>query len=317
MLPSADGPLRHRRRRRIRTGLAFVALCASALPCAAQELEPRAYSPSPVGANFLLAGYLRSTGDVVFDPSLPFDNVDAKLNAGTLGYGHTFGVFGRSASLLVAAPYVWGDISGDVNEEARSISRSGFGDPRLKLSVNLAGGPALTPAEFAVRKPATTLGASLSVVPPLGEYYSSKLVNIGANRWAVKPELGVSIPAGHWFIEGYAGVWLYTDNDDFFGGSRREQDPITTLQLHVSYTFRPRLWVAFDSTWYAGGRSTLDGVEKNDRLENTRIGATASLPVGGRHSIKLTWSDGASTRIGGDFTTYGVAWQYTWVQGAR
>ena len=99
--------------------------------------------------------------------------------------------------------------------------------------------------------------------------------------------------------------------------SRREQDPITALQLHVSYTFRPRLWVAFDSTWYAGGRSTLDGVEKNDRLENTRIGATASLPVGGRHSIKLTWSDGASTRIGGDYTTYGVAWQYTWVQGAR
>jgi len=283
----------------------------------AQELEPRAYSPSPVGANFLLAGYLHSSGDVVFDPSLPFDNVDAQLNAGTVAYGHTFGVVGRSANMLVAVPYVWGDVSGDVSEEARAITRSGFGDPRLRLAVNLVGGPALTPAEFVARAPRTTLGASLTVVPPLGEYYSSKLVNIGANRWALKPELGVVVPVGRWFLEGYAGVWFFTDNDDFFGGSHREQDPIGALQLHASYTFRPRLWLAFNSTWYSGGQSTVDGVERNDRQENTRIGATLSLPIGARQALKFSWSEGATTRIGGDFTTYGVAWQYTWVNSAR
>ena len=303
-----------RPRRWIRRGLVFGLLCGAAIQSPAQELEPRAYSPSPVGANFLLAGYVHSSGDVVFDPSLPFSNVDAQLNAGTLGYGRTFGVLGRSSNMLIAVPYVWGDISGDVNEEARSITRSGLGDPRLRLSVNLIGGPALTPVEFAARTPRTTLGASLTVIPPLGEYYSSKLVNIGANRWAFKPELGVSVPLDRWFLEGYAGVWLYTDNDDFFGGSRREQDPITSLQLHASYTFRPRLWFAFNSTWYSGGQSTVDGVERSDRLENTRIGATFSLPIGARQSIKFTWNDGASTRIGGDFTTYGVAWQYMWLQ---
>jgi hypothetical protein len=26
----------------------------------------------------------------------------------------------------------------------------------------------------------------------------------------------------------------------------------------------------------------------------------------------LSWSDGATTRIGGDFATYALAWQYVW-----
>jgi hypothetical protein len=300
-----------------RAGLVLLLLAGAPDESPAQELEPRAYSPNPVGANFLLVGYLRSTGDVVFDPSLPLSDVEAQLNAGTVGYGHTFGVFGRSASLVVAAPYVWGDISGNVGEEAHAITRSGPGDPRLRLGVNLVGGPALTPAEFAARTPAATLGASLTVVPPLGEYDSSKLINIGSNRWSFKPELGVSVPVGRWFLEGYAGLWLFTDNDEFFGGVRREQDPVATLQLHASYTFRPRLWVAFDSTWYAGGSSTIDGVENDDRLENTRIGATLSLPIGQRHSLKLAWTDGVTTRLGGDFSTFGAAWQYTWLQASR
>lgn len=300
-----------------RTGLLLLLLAGASHKAPAQELEPRAYSPNPVGANFVLVGYVRSSGDVVFDPSLPFSDVEAQLNAATVGYGHTFGLFGRSANVAVAVPYVWGDVSGNVGEEARAITRSGPGDPRLRLGVNLVGGPALTPAEFAARAPATTLGASLTVAPPLGEYESSKLVNIGSNRWSFKPELGVSVPVGRWFLEGYAGVWFFTDNDEFFGGVRREQDPLATLQLHASYTFRPRLWFAFDSTWYAGGRSTIAGVENDDRLENTRIGATLSLPIGQRQSLKFTWTDGVTTRIGGDFNTVGVAWQYTWLQASR
>jgi len=309
-----DGQALTGRRRRGPTGLLFTLLICASLESPAQELEPRAYSPSPIGTNFLLEGYARSSGDVVVDASLPFSDIDAQLNFGTLAYGHTFGVLGRSANVLVVAPYVWGEVSGNVNEEAASITRSGPGDPRLRLSVNLLGGPALPPAEFAVRKPATTLGASLTVVPPLGEYYPEKLINLGANRWAFKPELGLSVPVGRWSLDAYAGVWLFGDNDEFFGGVRREQDPIGALQFHASYTFRPRLWVAFDSTWYAGGRSTVNGVEKSDRQENTRIGLTLSLPIGNRQSVKLTWSDGATTRVGGDFSTFGVAWQYAWLR---
>jgi len=279
----------------------------------AQELEPRAYSPSPVGANILVVGYSRSSGDVLFEPSVPITDVDAEFNAVSIGYQRTFGMFGRAANVLVAAPYVWGDVSGKVGEESDAITRSGLGDPRLRLSINLAGGPALKATEFAHRRQTTTLGASLTVVPPLGQYDSTKLINLGANRWSFKPELGVSYPVGRWTLEGYAGVWLFSDNDEFFGGARREQDPIGALQLHASYTFRPRLWLAFDSTWYAGGQSTVDGVHNDDRQSNTRVGLTLSLPLGARQSLKLSWSEGATTRIGGNFTTIGMAWQHAWL----
>jgi hypothetical protein len=278
----------------------------------AQELEPRAYSPSPVGANFVVIAMSQSTGGVLFDPALPFTDVDAKLNASALAYGRTFGLLDRSASMTLAAPYVWGRASGNVGTQTREIHRSGLADARLRLAVNLIGGPAMTPAEFAQRKPQTTLGMSMTVVPPTGQYDPAKLINIGSNRWALKPEIGISHPVGRWFMEAYAGVWLFTDNDNFFGGQHREQKPITSLQWHVSYTFKPRMWLALNTTYYNGGSTTVDDIHKADRQENSRVGLTFSLPAGARQSLKFSWSDGASTRIGSDFMTYGVAWQYTW-----
>jgi hypothetical protein len=295
----------------MRTALLILSFVVSSVACA-QELEPRAYSPNPVGANFLVSGYGHSSGGVLFDPSLPFSDVQADLNSALVGYGRTFGAFGRGATALLAVPYVWGDISGNVGEDRREISRSGLADTRLKLSINVLGVPALSPAEFAARKPGTTLGASLILVAPTGEYDSSRLINIGSNRWGFKPELGVSHPIGHWFLEASAGVWMFTSNDNFYGGSKREQDPISTLQAHVSYTFRPRLWIAADATYYEGGRTTVNGEDRADLQANLRVGVTLAVPIGVRHAIKLAWSDGASTRIGGDFSNYTIAWQYTW-----
>jgi len=278
----------------------------------AQELEPRAYSPNPTGANFVVVGIGRSTGDVVTDPSLPFQDVEAKLNQPTLGYSHTLGLFGRSASIGLGVPYVWGSVEGSVGEEARRITRSGLADPRLRFAVNLVGGPALDPREFAARRPRTSLGATVIVSAPLGQYDPAKLVNLGTNRWAVKGELGVSQPLGRFAAELYAGGWLYGDNDDFYGGVRREQKPVATLQAHVVYTIRPRLWLAGDATFYAGGSTTLDGTPKNDRQQNSRVGLTLALPVARRQSLKVTWGSGFTTLAGGDFQTIGVAWQFFW-----
>ena len=279
----------------------------------AQELEPRAYSPAPVGLNFVLLAASRSTGEVLLDPSVPIEDIEATIDAGVAGYGRTFGWWGKSASVALAVPYAWGDITGSVGEDRRRVKREGLADTRLRIAMNLIGGPALTPREFAQREPKTTLGASLVVLAPTGEYFPDKLINIGTNRWGFKPELGLSVPHKRWMFDVYAGVWFYTDNDDFYGGVRRSQDPITTLQGHVSYTIRPRLWLAVDSTYYFGGQSTVGGVVKADRKENSRLGVTMSLPVGARHSLKFSWSEGASTRTGNDFSTFGFAWQYAWL----
>jgi hypothetical protein len=290
----------------------FLWLTVAARGSHAQDLEPRAYAPNPTGANFLALAVTDQSGEVLFDPAVPLTDVQADLNAGILGYVRTFGLFDRAANVGFVLPYVQGDVEGNVFEERREVSRSGLGDVRLRLSMNLIGGPALTPAEFAQREPQWTLGASLSIVAPSGEYMPEKLINIGSNRWSFKPELGISFPLERWTLEAYAGLWLFTDNDNFFGGSLREQDPVKSFQAHVAYTFRPRLWMAIDANYYRGGRTTVDGTASTEIFSNSRIGLTLSIPVGARQSWKFSWSEGLATRLGGEFRTLGISWQYLW-----
>ncbi len=295
--------------------LLLVAASVHSATAGAQQLEPRAYSPAPVGMNFALVSYLYSSGGVVTDASLPVSDIEAKINFAALLYNRTFGLAGRSASAALVVPYVWGKVSGNVGEERREVTRSGLGDLGMRFAVNLLGGPALSPQEFAKRRPRTTLGASLWIGAPSGQYDPTRLINLGTNRWSFKPEIGLSYPAGRWVFEAYAGGWFYTANNDFFGGVRRTQAPILTLQAYVSYTFRPRLWLSANGTFYSGGQTTLDGVRKDDSQSNTRVGVTGSLPLGRGQSIKLAWATGATTRLGQDFDTYAITWQYAWSGG--
>lgn len=181
----------------------------------------------------------------------------------------------------------------------------------MKFSTLLIGGPALSLEEFARRRPGPIVGASLVVVAPTGQYVSERLVNIGANRWAGKPEIGVSFPKGRWQFDAYAGAWLFAANADF-RGLEKTQEPLGSLQGHVSYTVRPRLWVAFDTTYYAGGVTHLAGVSEANRPNNLRVGLTVSVPVARRQSLQFNYSRGAVTRIGGDFSIVGVALQTAW-----
>ncbi len=296
------------------TALAIAALVALATgPAAAQELEPRAYSPNPVGANFVAAVYGYQEGDLLFDPTVPITDAEAFVNSAIFGYVRTFGLFGRTASAGVVVPYVWASMNGNVYEDRRDITRSGLADSRWRLSVNLLGGPAMTPGEFAKRRPGPTLGASLTVNAPTGQYDGAKLANLGTNRWAFKPEVGFSYPVGPWAFELYTGVWLFTRNSDFFGGKVFEQDPLLSLQAHVAYTIKPRMWVAFNTTYYAGGLTHTDGVAATERQNNSRVGLTFALPIGKRHSLKLAWARGVTTRVGDKVDMYQIAYQFFWL----
>ncbi len=225
----------------------WLAVCWCIVPAYAQELEPRAYSAAPIGSNFLAATYTLLQGDVLTDPSLPITDVRARINIYGAAYVRVFGLAGRTASIGLLLPFASGDVSGNVLDASNSVHRTGMGDARVRLAVNLLGGPALTPAEFVKRTPATMVGASLTVVAPTGQYDPARLVNIGTNRWALKPEIGLSQPFGNWFAEASAGVWLFGDNEAYLGGKQRQQSPLGVFQLHGGYQFRPGLWIAADA----------------------------------------------------------------------
>jgi hypothetical protein len=201
-------------------------------------------------------------------------------------------------------------VAGDLRE--REVS--GLGNPRLRFSVLLYGGPALSATEYAGYTPDLIVGASLAVTAPLGQYDSDKLINIGTNRWSVKPELGVSKTLGRFTLEVDTSVTFYTTNDDFFGGRTLERDPLYAVQGHVIYQTRWGVWAALDATYYTGGRTTIDG-KRGEQPENLRLGATVAIPIDRRNSLKLYGSTGAISRVGGNFDTLGIAWQYRWGAG--
>jgi hypothetical protein len=276
----------------------------------AQELEPRAFSPSPIGTTFVLGGFGKSEGGILFDPALDIDNVQADLWIATVGVGHTFGLAGRQARILAVFPTAWGAVAGDVHAQPQRQELAGLVDPRFKFSVGVIGAPALTLAQFATARRRTAVGVGVTVVPPWGQYSSRQLVNLGYNRWAVKPEIGFSHPIHRLTLDTSVGVWLFSPNHSYYPAHAvKRQDAVVALQGHASYSLPRRSWVAVNATWFAGGETRVDGVPNPDLQRNTRIGVTLSIPIVGQHSIKLAYSTGTTTRRGSDLNTFNATWQ--------
>jgi len=278
----------------------------------AQSIEPRAYSNAPVGMSFFIAGYAETRGGVAFDTALPITDPQLETSSLVVGYARALDLWGKSGKFDVIVPYT--SLSGSAIYKGDPVRREieGFGDPLLRLSVNLFGAPALSAAEFKSYHQDLIVGASLQVSVPAGQYDETKLVNLGSNRWFFKPEIGASKSLGQWIVEVKGAVTLFTDNTDFFNGNKREQDPLYSVQAHAIYNFGPGIWGSLDATYFTGGRTTLDGVLNDDLQGNWRLGATLALPLDARNSVKLYASSGVSARTGNNFDLLGIAWQYRW-----
>lgn len=295
----------------------LLAILGLAPALAAQELEPRSYSASPVGASFFVFGWISSSGAVVFDPTIPITDVHATVEAVAPAYGHTFAIGNVQALFTASLPYAWAWVNGKLSNATTDSARTflGVGDLNVKLSVNFIGSPALAPAEFAKRAPAPWIvGASVAVVAPTGQYIPYRLINIGANRWAFKPQVGVSHNwDGKLYLDLYAGAWLFSPNQAVYPGTNtKTQDPLVSLQLHGSYSFTKRIYAALESTWYSGGETQLNGGPSSTRQDNTRVGALFSYGFSARESVKLNYSVGASARVGQKFSTLGLTYQLLW-----
>jgi hypothetical protein len=287
-----------------------------ALPASAQDLDPRAYARVPIGSTVVVTGFSFSSGDVLTDPTAAVQIDQADVSTTSLGILRSFPLFGKTAQALAALPYSWADVTGSVGDQPGRVTRSGLSDMRLRLSVLLAGAPAMRVQEFMKSPRRPIVGASLTISAPTGQYYPERLVNLGTNRWAFKPEVALSYPLGpRWMMDAYAAAWFFTGNGSFYPGTKtRTQNAVGALQAHFSYSLSPKAWAAFDSTWYSGGQAQVDGVPTGTALTGSRIGATLVFPVGTRHAVKVAWSTGAIVRFGADFTTYSVAWQTGWIE---
>ena len=289
-------------------------VAAAAVPdAAAQDIEPRAYSNAPIGYNFLVTGFAYTRGGLAFDSSLPVTNPDLNTASVVAAYARVIELGGQSAKLEAVVPYT--SLSGTAEYRGEQVSRdiNGLANPSFRLSVNLYGAPALSAQEFGAWKQDLIVGASLRIAPPWGQYDPTRLVNIGTNRWSFKPELGASQTVGRWTVEGAVAVTFYTTNDNLWNGNTLSQDSLYAARGHLIYGFPSGVWLSVDATWYAGGRTTVNGVLNNDLQQNWRLGSTLAFPIDRSFSVKLYASSGVSDRTGNSFDLLGLALQYRWL----
>ena len=280
----------------------------------AQEMAPRAYWPLPNETNVLVLSYQRSSGDIVTDPSLPLTGVDSVIDYLQVSYQRTLSMFGRSANLQLSLPFADADTEGFVEGVFRTRKISGIADARVRLSVNLKGAPSMDRAglQALVQNPTSIVGASLLLQVPTGEYEADKAINLGTNRWSIKPAIGVIWPIRPtWLFEFKVGAWFFGDNDVFLGQTRK-QDPILSTEMHLIKQIRPGLWASLDANFYVGGRTVIDDVERSDLQRNSRFGATVVLPIKGKHALRGGLSTGVATKSGGDYTMLNLSYLYAW-----
>jgi len=304
--------------RRLFSVLVFITACCSpGTPCA-QFTDPRDYTVAPVVINQLELNYSYAHADGSIDTSLEVVGAHLVLNAATLSYTHNFSTLGHLVWVKVSVPFA--SVDGSVAGTSLSGSTTGTGDSSVQFAALLKGGRALSAAEFATYELATTLGVSLTVSAPTGEYDPEKPFNLGADRWSFKPEIALSYPFGpehRWEVDAYINAYCFTDNTEYRGVEILRQDPLPGLEGHLSYSFTPNVWASLDLRYSFRGETVVDGLNQNDAQENLTAGAEASWSLDSHNSLDLVFAKELVHKNAPAYTGIALKYVYSWGSGAE
>ena len=283
-------------------------------PAMAQDVEPRALSPAPVGTSVIGVAASVSQGDVLLDKTLPLEDLDGYTLSLAPSYTRYFGLFGTTARVSAAVPVATGEwdafVQGDTLQDL--ITRTGLADAVVSGMLFLLGAPAMAPDEFREYRRKTLLGLHLRLKVPIGQYDPDKLVNLGSNRWQLAPALAFAQWIGKVTLSAYGTAWFFADNEELLGDNVLSQAPLYAFQLNAEYSFKPNLWLAAGVRQTTGGRTTVNGVEGEQTTENLRLGVVFGFPLGRGHTLKLVGTTGLRTTAGNDFDTLSLQWFYAW-----
>ena len=279
----------------------------------AQDLEPRRWTTLPIGIQILGVGYGNTSGEIFFDPVLQAEDVSVKASTFILQYVHPFKLGNKLARVDVYVPYSIAKWDGLLQGAPTAINRDGFADPRLRLSVNFIGPKAMDPQglyEYFKSHPTyTTVGASISVVLPLGQYFEDKLLNLGHNRVVFKPQIGMLHNWGNWSYELSSSVFIFTQNNDFFGGGQRRQKPVFAIQTHLIRKFKSKLWASLSAGYGTGGRSIVNDASNDDQRGDFLGSISLGMPISKKQSVKVVYINSQTLKdVGGDTDSFVVAW---------
>lgn len=279
----------------------------------AQDVEPRRWTPLPLGIHVLGAGYGLTDGDIFFDPLLQVEDVTVQVNSFIVQYVQPFKIGKKLARLDVLIPYSTARWDGLLVGVPTTVKRNGFSDPRLRFSLNLIGPNAIGPKEmmeYMSSHPVNTIvGVSLAITLPLGQYFEDKLLNLGSNRFVFRPQIGMVHSRRSWSFELTGSVFLYTNNTNFASGKTKKQDPIFALQTHLIKRFNPKAWASLSFGYGLGGQSIVSNQSNNDARGNLLLSPAFGYSITRKQALKVAFIRLESLKdIGADTNSFVIAW---------
>jgi hypothetical protein len=304
----------------MRKGVLFVCLTLAVLPLPdrvyAQFTEAHNYDNTPTGLNQIELAYAHTHANTSIDTSLVVTGAKFNVNQGSISYTHYFGFVHRLVWAETSVPLA--GLGGSVSGTMVQGSTTGTGDSSYTLAMLLKGGPALRVEQFPDYKPTTTLGISLSISAPTGQYNPSKLLNLGSDRWSFKPEIAFSRPFGpeqKWQLDAYANAYFFTNNTSFHGTEILQQEPLPAIEGHISYFLINSLWASLDTRYSFRGTTLVDGVNQNNSQQNFILGAELNLSLNRRNSLVFEFAKALVHQNGPAVAGFAVKYSFIWGKG--
>ncbi len=203
--------------------------------------------------------------------------------------------------IIAGEAHLDGDLDGDGVPDDGDLSASGLADPVLLATVWFVNDA----------QSKTWLGFTPFLTLPIGSYDKDKALNMGANRWALKPEIGFVKGFGSTYLDLTAAYEFYGDNDDFGSASvTREQDPLLTLEAHLSHDITKSFYIAAEYFYHWGGETTVDGAEQNDDQSNHAWQGTLGFGIADNYQLLLQYRNDFLVKSGPKTDTLGARFLY-------
>ena len=293
---------RHSRRVAPLGALLLLGLLLAPGAARAQGDGPRAYLFAPDGLNAIAITYMEMSSNYNFaqDILIPGAELDSDVEA--FAYNRYFGlgghfaqfqfttIFGGVGGTATIAPIPGLPISGTI--QAPRVN--GFADPYVALRVGLRGAPALKLPEFVKHKQEFQVYALFGTSLPLGDYKSTRPVNLGTNRWTFRAGLPIVKPLGSpkrpTYLEVIPSFYFYTANDEPTGGAKeRTQDPLFVTEAHLTHNLTPKLWIGGDVRYQAGGETMTNGRDDDNTANHAGGGVVVGYQILRPLGVWVSW----------------------------
>ncbi len=279
----------------------------------AQDIEPRRWTNIPLGIKVAGVGYVYTFGEVLFDPLLEVEDATVTAHTAIASFVYPFRIGKKFARVDVFIPFSNARWEGLLQGETVSRNPTGLVDPIVRMSYHILGPPAFKIKEFRdylTEHPVyTTLGVSLAISLPLGQYSEDKLINLGLNQFFFRPQIGVSHNWGLWSAELDLSAYIYTKNANFFNDGTKDQKPLFATQGHLIKRFNSGIWASLSASYGGGGASRINRLSKEDERSTLLNSASLGFPVGKRQSGKLVYIYSQTlTDVGSNTNSLVLAW---------